>query len=94
METREGRREGRWNRLNIARERIQRCVASESRAREDEGGDGGGGDCRETRFEKAIGSIGLDWIGSGDAVGDSTWETRVSNARLTAVCAFRDVSRA
>ncbi len=57
---------------------------------------GVGGDCRETRdFEKTrLDSIGLDWIGSGDAVGDSTWETRVSNARLTAVCAFRDVSRA
>jgi len=98
VETREGRREGRWNRLNIARERIQRCVASESRAREDEGGDGGGGRLsRDARFrEDAIGFdwIGLDSIGSGDAVGDSTWETRVSNARLTAVCAFRDVSRA
>lgn len=57
---------------------------------------GVGGDCRETRdfAETRLDSIGLDWIGSGDAVGDSTWETRVSNARLTAVCAFRDVSRA
>ena len=63
METREGRREGRWNRLNIARERIQRCVASESRAREDEGG--GGGDVRARDFERRdwIDWIGLDWIG-------------------------------
>ena len=71
---------------------------AKTRAREDEGGDGGGGRLsRDARFrEDAIGFdwIGLDWIGSGDAVGDSTWETRVSNARLTAVCAFRDVSRA
>lgn len=94
VETREGRREGRWNRLNIARERIQRCVGrSRGRAKTRVGV---GGDCRETRDFARRDWIGLDWIGSDrfDAIGDSTWETRVSNARLTAVCAFRDVSRA
>ena len=61
----------------------------ESRAREDEGGD-----CRETRDFARRDAIRLDWIRSGDAIGDSAWETRVSSARLTAVCAFRDVFRA
>ena len=55
---------------------------------------GVGGDCRETRDFARCDAIRLDWIRSGDAIGDSAWETRVSSARLTAVCAFRDVSRA